>query len=262
MSNEPASAIGPAGQRSGRGAPHFAGVAVAQKDRLAGRIGDGIVRKRRQPVLAAVLRPRERGAGRADHGPEVRIGDHIGPGQRRLAIPVEHDDVFTTVRREPARAVLEQERRNLDGTRGRRREPELHGRQGIADLVQPRRGPIELRREAAEISADDDASHRREQVAIRLRHPFAPEQKHSARDAVPRRPPRLLDDGGQNRLRLVEVLGGVFVEDDEVGPQTLEPPVLLRVQQLPDERNRFGFGDPYRARSADRRRSQSPRDSC
>ena len=37
-------------------------------------------------------------------------------------------------------------------------------------------------------------------------------------------------------LHLVEVVGRVLVQDDDVGAQTLDAPVLLRVQQLADER--------------------------
>jgi hypothetical protein len=40
--------------------PHFTGVLIADINRFGGRVDDRIVRKRRQPVLAAVLRPGER----------------------------------------------------------------------------------------------------------------------------------------------------------------------------------------------------------
>ena len=55
---------------------------------------------------------------------------------------------------------------------------------------------------------------------------------------VPARPARLLHERRQEVLRFVEILRRMLVQDDDVGAQPFDAPVLLRVQQLPDERQR------------------------
>ena len=83
-------------------------------------IGDRIVRERRQPVLAAVLRPGERRARRRHDRAERRVRDHVRPRQRRFAIAVEDDDVFRPSAREAAEAVEQAQRRRLERRRLRR----------------------------------------------------------------------------------------------------------------------------------------------
>ena len=105
-----------------------------------------IVGERRQPVLAAVARPGERRPGAADDRAEVGIGQHVRPRQRRLAIAVEHDDVFAAVGREPAEPVLHHERAAPAPASApaparavpRRAAPDLRRRQ-------PGRGALQLR---------------------------------------------------------------------------------------------------------------------
>ena len=58
------------------------------------------------------------------------------------------------------------------------------------------------------------------------------------------RPARLLHQSRQEILRLVEILRRMFVEDHDVRAQPLDPPVLLRKQDLPDERQRVDFRHP------------------
>ena len=56
--------------------------------------------------------------------------------------------------------------------------------------------------------------------------------------SVPAGPARLLHELDQQVLHLVEVVGGMLVQDDDVGAQPFDAPVLLRVQQLAHERQR------------------------
>ena len=194
VTDHPAAGAGPARQRRRRGAPHRAGVVVAKKDGLAGRIGNRIVGERRQPVLAAVLGPGKGRPRRAHHRSEVGVRQDVGPRQRRLAIPLEHDDVFAAVWREAADAVVHDERRDRDGrgcrlgrTERRRTQHELLG-------VEPGRRPVQLGSELAQIAAEHDLRGSRQQTAIVFGHPVRAQQKDAARLVLPRRPAGLVDE--------------------------------------------------------------------
>ena len=91
--------------------------------------------------------------------------------------------------------------------------------------------------ELAEVAVAARRARRREQLAVGLGHAVGAQQEHAARPVVPAGPPRLLHEAGQQLLGLVEVLRRMLVQDDDVGAQALDAPVLLRVQQLPDERD-------------------------
>ena len=92
-------------QRTRRGAPHLAAFLVSEKDRLRRRVGDRVVRKRRQPVLATVARPGEGGARGRDDGAELAIGQHVGPRRRRVDVAGQHDGVLAAPAGEPADAI-------------------------------------------------------------------------------------------------------------------------------------------------------------
>jgi hypothetical protein len=104
-------------QRSRCGSPDCAGVVVTQIESFPGRIGQWIVRERRQPVLAAVSGPRESGPGAAHDRAERGIRYDVRPWQRRLAFAVEDDDVLAAVVREAAQSVFHHKRRYRDGRR-------------------------------------------------------------------------------------------------------------------------------------------------
>ncbi len=96
-----------AADRQRRRAPQLAGVVVADVDRLAHRVADGIVRPRRELVLAAVPRPGVAGARLGDLEPERRVGDDVQPRRRRRLSGAEDRDVLTPAVREAAEPVEE-----------------------------------------------------------------------------------------------------------------------------------------------------------
>ena len=66
----------------------------------------------------------------------------------------------------------------------------------------------------------------------------AAQQVGAARAMHPGPPRALVEQRGQLGLQVVEIAGRVFVQDDGIGRQALEAPVLLRLQHLAHQRRR------------------------
>ena len=111
------------------------------------------------------------------------------------------------------------------------------------DVVQPRRGPLQLRREVSQLADENDTRHGGQQATIDVRHPVRAQQEHPSRLSQPAGPRQLLHELQQQALHLVEIIRRMLVQDDDVGPQPLETPELLRVQELPHQRQRVHFSD-------------------
>jgi hypothetical protein len=235
--------------RTRRGRPRVAGVVVADVHRLRGGIGHGIVRERREAVLAAVRRPGEGRARSGDDGSEIRVGDDVGPRHRGLPVAVEDDRVVAAVRREASRPVGEHD----FGQRGfpwrvvlarRRRGGRFEHRQLHRRLVFGMR-PIELLRQLAPIAAQDAPRHAREQDALRLAHAVAAQQERAPVAVLPGPPRAVVEEGGELRVHLVHVADWMLVQDHDVRAQALEPPVLLRLQDLAHQRQVAVLHDPH-----------------
>src|SRR5207247_2778249 len=91
--------------REDRRAPQLAAFLVADVQGLARRIAHGIVRPRRELVLAAVDRPGVAAAGLGDLEAEARVRHHVDPRCRRPLALTQHRDVLAAVRRAAAEAV-------------------------------------------------------------------------------------------------------------------------------------------------------------
>src|SRR4030095_564093 len=83
-------------------------------------------------------------------------------------------------------------------------------------------------------------------MAVGLSHPFRSEQKHPSRLFEPTGPGRLLYQVDHQVLHLVEIVSLLFIEDDEVGAQTLHAPVLLRIEQLAYEWQRRRIANSHK----------------
>ena len=94
-----------AAERPWHRGPEFARRLVADIERLAAAVADGIVDPRRQAEGMRVLAPCVGGAGFGYDGAEMRIGDDVDPGRGRLAVRACHDDVFAAIGAETAGAV-------------------------------------------------------------------------------------------------------------------------------------------------------------
>ena len=101
--------------------PEPAGVLVAHVDGLARRVADGVVRPRRELVLAAVGGPCIAGARLRDLEAQARVRDHVDPRRGRPLALAERDQVLAAVVHEAAQPVVELPRR-----RGRRRLGQRH----------------------------------------------------------------------------------------------------------------------------------------
>ena len=111
-------AVGRAGQGGRR--PHVAAFLVAQVDRLAAGVADGIVVPRRQSQFVGVLAPGVGTPGLRDHATEARIGEHVDPRRRRPRPRRRRDDVFASVGGKAADAVVGRSRRERSQSAWRR----------------------------------------------------------------------------------------------------------------------------------------------
>ncbi len=172
-------------ERPRRRAPERAALLVPQEDRLARGVRHGVVRERRQPVLAAVLRPRGGRPRRRDEGAEGRVRDHVAPGERRLLFSREGHDVLAAVAGEPAEAVRHDERRRFERSsvtssggalRPRARGERLRLRQ------------VHLLRELPALAVEHDTGHGREKNALGLRHRVAAQEEDARGAPLPAGP--------------------------------------------------------------------------
>src|SRR3954464_1961472 len=97
-------------------------------------------------------------------------------------------------------------------------------------------GRIELRAEIPAVSTEHRACDRREQGAVGLADQIRPQQECAARTMLPRAPRSVVENRRQLTVDLVEIARGILVEDDDIGAEPFEPPVLLCLQDLTDER--------------------------
>ena len=97
-----------------------------------------------------------------------------------------------------------------------------------------------MRAEVAAFAAQDRPRHRLEQRALGTRDGVAPQEVRSGGLLSPGSPRAGVEQRRQFRLSLVEIASRLVVDNDHIGPKSLEAPVLLRLQDLPDERQRGG----------------------
>ena len=117
------------------------GLLVADEDRFAGRIADGIVSPGRQPVVVAVARPRVAGAALGGDESERRVRDDVRPGLGGSAagVLIDGDDVLAPVVGKPADAVEQLEAVGSAAlARDRSTRP---GRRGVTSGIWPGSGP-------------------------------------------------------------------------------------------------------------------------
>ena len=96
---------------------------------------------------------------------------------------------------------------------------------------------VELGAEVAAIAAEDRPRDRLDQRALGLADQIAAQQVRAAGSVLPRPPRPVVEERGELGVHLVEIAGGILVEDDDVGAQPLQAPVLLRLQHLPHQRH-------------------------
>ena len=94
-----------AGGGAGHGGPDAAGFVVADIEGFAGGVGDGVVMPGGEAELVGVFFPGIGGAGFADDGAEVGVGQDVDPGGGGGRAGLGLDDVFASVGGEAAEAV-------------------------------------------------------------------------------------------------------------------------------------------------------------
>ena len=100
-----------------------------------------------------------------------------------------------------------------------------------------------MRGQIAATAADDRARDGLEQRALGGRDVIAAQKVDARRSLPPGSPRPPVEERGQLRLHVVEIAGALVVDDDDVGGQPLQAPVLLRLQHLSCERQGVGADD-------------------
>ena len=98
--------------------------------------------------------------------------------------------------------------------------------------------------QAAVGGVHDDARGGAQQQLVVGGHQVGAAEEHAARLVDPALLGPALDHRLQLLLQVLQVAGRVLVEDDEVERQSLEAQVLVRLEQLGDERDAGGVGHP------------------
>jgi hypothetical protein len=224
--------VAPDRQRGG--APQVAAVVVSDVDRLASGVGHGVIRPRRQLILAAVLRPGVAGSRFGDLEPKSLVGDDVEPRRRRRLGWPQDGHVFAPAVGEATQTVEELEvrsarqgvdsSRSLDRWRGRRFDGtvwtfEAHHLVG----------------QAAPAAQQDRPGDGLQESPVLVRQPVAAKDVDTTVGHVP-----LVGEGGLARpyqrleglLEVLRIRGAVLVDDHEVDVEQLQPPVLVGPQEL------------------------------
>ena len=216
------------------------GLVIAQQDRLARRVGHGIVRERGQTILAAVLEPCERGTGRRHERTEIGVGENVRPRRWRFLVAAEHHHVFAAVEAEAPDAVRHQQR-HVDARIRPASSSRALWRQTAGDIGRGRR-TIELMDQVTTTAAQHGFGGGLERSSVGGGQAVPSQQVDATWPVLPRGPGPALDQRGQLLLHLVEIAGRVLVHDHDVGTKRLQAPVFLRLQDLPDEPQVVGAG--------------------
>ncbi len=115
----------------------------------------------------------------------------------------------------------------------------------LTPAVLDRMRDVEVRAQIAAVAAEHGASDGFNQRAIRPGDQVCAEQIRTAGSMLPRSPRTVVEQGSQLRVNLVEIAGGILVDDDDVGAEALQPPVFLRLQHLMRQRHIVGAEHVY-----------------
>ncbi len=223
------------GQRSC--GPKIPGVFVANVDGLRGGIADGIVRPRCELILLRVQRPCAAAAVRRRQKPEFRIGDHVDPRRRRPLPLAERHDVFAPLRGKPAESVEELERRRGARTQVRLCLIDVPPAPARHRIGLPRRG--ELIAQCAAPRVQHRTRGRQQEIAAWARHKVGAQQESlsALREVLAAAVLGGADDGIQRLLQTRRFGRRPLIQNDKIHVQLLDPPIVLRTQQLLDDSN-------------------------
>ena len=197
-----------------------------------------------------VVAPAITRAAFADHTTELPVRKHICPRHRRAVAGSEPDHILIAVGGKTAATIVEQQL-----LIGILEWPAFWlARQVLLLVLDQRRkqwrrhrfrqaASIDLIAQAAIVVADDDARDRLQQHAILMRHLLRRTHKDAARtiDHVG------LDAGGDQAhdliLQLLAVAGLVLVPDHQIHGEAFQPPVRVRLHDLPHQFDIVRIGD-------------------
>ena len=178
-----------------------------------------------------ILAPRIRLAAFRHHRAELRIGQHVRPGRRRLCAFARGDHVFAPVGRKTTEAIFQDQRalwrlvRHAALFAGRILQQRRHAQHGA-------RWTLDLFGQGAAQVADDGARHRLQQDAVFVGNLLGQAHENAAR-AVDRL--RIDARGDQAHDLVVQQLAVarlVLVPDHQIDDQSFQAPVGMRLHHL------------------------------
>jgi len=226
---------GPKPRGQGRGRPEMAGLFIAQIDRLAAGVTEGVVVPGGQAELMGIFTPGVGAAALGDQGAEVGIGQHVAPRRRRWPAGEQLDVVFAPIRRETTESVgmprilARHPICAVDVRPGCGPEPGRH-QHGRAKLRQ--HPVVELLGQRTPTIGDDSAGNGLEKQPV-----LGGDVLHRPHEDVPGLPTRTgaaarCDQVDDLLLQALPVAGVILVPDHQVHRQTLHAPVGMRLDEL------------------------------
>src|SRR5712691_734372 len=94
---------------------------------------------------------------------------------------------------------------------------------------------VELGAEIASISTEDSPRDGLDQRTVRFADQISAQEVRTPGSVLPHPPGSDIEEGRELCVYLVEIAGWILVQDDDIGAQPFQAPVLLRLKDLTDE---------------------------
>ena len=104
---------------------------------------------------------------------------------------------------------------------------------------------VELGAEVASVPAEDRARDRLDQRTLDFANQIPAQEIRTAGSVFPCPPEAVIEESRKLCVDLVQIAGWILVQDDDVGAQPFQAPVLLRLKDLTHERHVVVAGDAH-----------------
>ena len=96
---------------------------------------------------------------------------------------------------------------------------------------------VELGAEVAPVPTKDRPRYGLDQRALRFADQISAQEVRTAGSVFPHPPGPVIEEGRELRVDLVQITRWILVQDDDIGAQPFQAPVLLRLKDLTHERH-------------------------
>src|SRR5471032_625629 len=108
----------------------------------------------------------------------------------------------------------------------------MSGRERRTPPLLNRMRSVEMGAEIASVSTEDRPRDGLHQRTVRFADQISAEEVRTAGPVLPHPPGPVIEDGRELLVHLVQIGGWILVQDDDIGAQAFQPPVLLRLKDL------------------------------